>query len=121
MYVVKVFDKDTSNYLGIVFVHDDGYIMSKTEWGDFSYYFSSTGESILKFLTHINTDYLSRKVLMTWANNAPVMTDEVYKGMEGKAYMYADKILPSLQEAIKRGLYQVYEHTKDGQPLTEIQ
>ena len=117
MYVVRVFDKDTTNFLGILFIHDDGYIMSKTEWGDFNFCFSAPGGGILKFLANINTDYLAKKVKTVWANNAPAMNDEVYMGIERRADMYADKILPSLQAAIKKGSYQVYEHTKDGQPL----
>lgn len=119
MYVVRVFDKDTSNFLGIVFIHDDGYIMSKTDWGDFNFYFSAPGGSILEFLTSINTDYFSKKVKNAWMNNAPAMNDEVYLGIERRADMYADKILPSLQDAIKKGKYQVYEHTSNGEPQSQ--
>ena len=117
MYLVRVFDKDTSNYLGIVFIHDDGYIMSLTDWGDFNFHFSAPGGNILKFLTSINEDYLTKKVANSWVNNnAPKLDDKGYLAIEGKAYMYADKILPSLQAAIMKGKYQVYEHTSNGEP-----
>lgn len=121
MYLVRVFDKDTSNYLGIVFIHDNGYIMSKTEWGDFNFCFSAPGDGILKFLTSINTDYFAKKVKNAWVNNAPVMNDKVYLAIERRADMYADKILPSLQAAIMKGKYKIYEHTSNGKPQPQEQ
>lgn len=117
IYVARVFDKNTSNYLGIVFIHDNGYIMTQTGWGDFNYNFGSYGDKgILHFLTNINTDYFAKKVIPTWLSNSPVLNDKLARAIERNANQYADKILPSLQAAIKKGAYQVYEHTKNGQP-----
>lgn len=94
--------------------------MSQTGWGDFNYNFGNYGDKgILHFLTTINTDYFAKKVIPTWLSDSPVLNDKIAKAIERKANQYADKILPSLQTAIKKGAYQVYEHTKNGQPLTQ--
>ena len=63
--IVKQYDlkTDKGNWLGNVFLTDDGKYLSFTDWGNFNFAWNITGiDKFLDFIIGINTDYFAEKM-----------------------------------------------------------
>lgn len=84
-------------WLGRVILTSDGSFMSITDWGSFNYHWDCTGYADFRqFMLSLNTDYFGNKI---------------YKGIcdisytnktRAKAMLFSEKILPALQEVLKK-------------------
>lgn len=95
---VKVYTLRTENgnWLGQVVLTSNGSFMSITDYGNFAYNWSGFGDDIRKFILSLNVDYFAQKMFNGISYIAS--TNKVYKS----AVLFAEKILPALQEAIRK-------------------
>jgi hypothetical protein len=88
---------ENDNWLGQIVITTDGMFSGVTDYGNFGFAWRSTGEEDFRnFILRLNTDYFA---------------DKMYQGISYMAYckkyqqsakMFAEKILPALQEVLKK-------------------
>ena len=96
---VKVYDLRTKedNWLGQIVLVSNGAFMSITDWGNYNYSWGSTGgEDFREFLLRINTDYFGTKMF------SGVSDISCTKKTMERAMIFAEKILPALQEVLRK-------------------
>ena len=95
----KVYTLYTENgsWLGQVVLTIDGSFMSITDWGNYNYHWSSTGcDDFRQFILKLNTDYFGTKMFQG-------VCDISYTNKtREKAILFSEKILPALQEVLKK-------------------
>jgi len=91
----------SGGWLGQIVLTSDGAFMSITDWGNLSNAWRSTGsqhKDFRHFIASLNVEYFGSKLYQG-------MTYILYSGKCEKACMtFAEKILPPLQEAIRKEL-----------------
>ncbi|BES59848.1 hypothetical protein [Dysgonomonas capnocytophagoides] len=84
-------------WLGQIVLTSDGAFMSITDYGNFSFAWRSYGSSDFReFLCRLNTDYFAGKM----ANGMGYVA--YGKKIDKAAEVFAEKILPPLQELLKK-------------------
>ncbi len=89
---------ESGSWLGQVVITNDGMFGSVTDWGNFSYSWRSFGEDFRSFLIGLNEQYFGGKLASGMAY--VIFNRKVDKACE----VYASKILPALQKALKEDL-----------------
>lgn len=85
------------DWLGQIVLTSDGAFMSVTDYGNFSFAWRSYGSSDFReFLCRLNTDYFAGKM----ANGMGYVA--YGKKIDKAAEVFAEKILPPLQELLKK-------------------
>lgn len=94
----KIYDLTTKegSWLGRVILTSDGSFMSITDWGNFAYNWNGFGEDIRMFILNISVDYFGQKMFngISYVSS----TNQVHTS----AMLFADKVLPALQEVLKK-------------------
>lgn len=88
---------DNGQWLGQIVLTSDGMFASVTDYGNFSYCWRSTGEyDFRKFLISLQVDYFATKMYtgMSYISHT--------RKIEQACQRYAEKILPPLQELLKK-------------------
>lgn len=99
---ITLHDKN-GNWLGQIVLTSDGALMSVTDYGNLSYAWRTNGDDFKKFLMGLNVSYFGQKMYSG-------LTYIVYnKKVEQACYRYAEKILPALQEHLRKELEQQEE------------
>ena len=96
---LKVYElkTDRGGWLGTIVLSDDGKYFSLTDWGNINFHWDVKGEQEFEdFILKLNTDYFGEKM---YIGVNYIARDD---GAENRCRRYADKILPALQEEIKR-------------------
>lgn len=89
-------DED-GNWLGQVLLTSDGLFASVTDWGNFSYAWRHYGEGeFRKFIISLNVHYFGTKMYTGMSYIASG------KKVEQACQLFAEKILPALQKALKQ-------------------
>ena len=84
-------------WLGRVILTSDGSFMSITDWGSFNYHWDCTGcDDFRQFILKLNTDYFGTKMFNAICDVSCTNKTRV------KAMIFAEKILPALQEVLKK-------------------
>jgi len=96
-YSYTLFD-DKGHWLGQVVLTNDGFFGSVTDWGNLSFAWRHYGEDFKKFLCDINNDYFATKMATGMAYIAHS------KSVDKSCGIFANKILPKLQEILKKEL-----------------
>lgn len=86
--------KNRQQWLADVFMRDNGRIFITSDYGDWSWKFCFHGK-FEDFILSLNTDYFAGKVSQSWYFLA------TEKRIDKQAKLFANHILPALQEAIK--------------------
>lgn len=96
--VVSVYDLKNENggWLGKVILTDDGMFAAVTDWGNFSYSWSSFGLKFKDFILSLDETYFANKMVQGMAY--VVMNKKV----QTAAKVFAERILPVLKEEIKK-------------------
>ncbi len=90
---------ESGSWLGRVIITSDGVLASVTDWGNLSFAWGAHGEGdFRKFLLDIHPEYFGRKMYQGIAYIAHG------RKIEKACEVYADKILPALQKALKKEL-----------------
>lgn len=87
---------DNGNWLGQIVLTSDGMFASVTDWGNLSYAWRHYGGGdFRKFIIGLNVDYFGGKMYqgMTYIFNG--------KKLQADCQRFAEKILPTLQKALK--------------------
>ncbi|WP_185148695.1 hypothetical protein [Dysgonomonas capnocytophagoides] len=85
------------DWLGQIVLTSDGAFMSVTDYGNFSFAWRSYGSGdFIEFLCRLNTDYFAGKM----ANGMGYVA--YGKKIDKAAEVFAEKILPPLQELLKK-------------------
>ncbi len=95
----KIYDLTTKEggWLGRVILTSDGSFMSATDWGSYNYHWNCTGyDDFRQFILSLNTDYFGTKMFSVTCD-----ISNSNKTRE-KAMLFANKILPALQEVLKK-------------------
>jgi len=85
-------------WLGQVLLTSDGMFASVTDYGNFSYAWRSFGDNFKEFICDLSADYFANKMNQGFAY---VLYN---KKVEAAAKRFSEKILPALQEVLKREL-----------------
>ncbi|MCC8153251.1 MAG: hypothetical protein LIP01_02970 [Tannerellaceae bacterium] len=103
--------ESNGSWLGQIVLTSDGAFMSITDYGNFSFAWRSTGEEDFReFILRLNTEYFAGKM----ANG---MSYVAYGNKINRAaQMFAEKILPPLQELLRKEIEaeKLLEGGKDG-------
>jgi hypothetical protein len=86
---------DRGNWLGQIIITNDGMFASVTDYGNFSYAWRAYGDNFKDFLISINTDYFATKMVTGFAYIC------LNKTIEKGAKLFAEKILPALQNYLR--------------------
>lgn len=88
---------ESGGWLGQVVLTTDGSFMSITDYGNFSYCWGCTGEEdFRKFILKLNVEYFATKMFCGMCY--VVSTNKIKEA----ATVFAEKILPALQEVLKK-------------------
>jgi hypothetical protein len=87
---------DFGQWLGQVVLTNDGMFASVTDYGNFSYAWRSYGDDFKKFLLSLNVSYFGTKM---YSGNTYILYG---KKTEQAAQRFAEKILPALQEELRK-------------------
>ena len=86
---------EQGRWLGQIVLTTDGMFASVTDYGNFGYAWRAYGDNFREFMSGISTDYFASKLVEG-------MAYVVYsKKVTTACNMYAEKILPALQRALK--------------------
>jgi hypothetical protein len=90
--------KDSNGqWLGQVVLTSDGMFSSVTDWGNFSFAWRNFGDGSFKnFMMGLGTDYFASKI---YTGMTYIICN---KKVEQACKRYADKILPALQDVLKK-------------------
>lgn len=86
---------ESGNWLGQVVLTSDGMFASVTDYGNLSYAWRSFGDDFNEFICSLNVSYFGNKMQNGLSYIA--FTRKTQKACE----LFAEKILPALQKAIK--------------------
>lgn len=86
------------DWLGQVVITSDGMFSAVTDWGNFGYAWRSFGDDFKKFLLDLNVSYFATKMCtgMAYVTHG--------RKIDKAALLFAEKILPVLQEEIRKEL-----------------
>jgi hypothetical protein len=85
------------DWLAQIVITSDGMFATVTDWGNFSYSWRRTGtDDFREFIIGLNTDYFATKMATGFAY---VLHN---KKVDRAAKVFAEKILPPLQELLKK-------------------
>lgn len=92
-----VYNLTTENggWLAQIVLTSDGMFASVTDYGNFSFAWRSFGKDFRNFILSLNNQYFGSKMA---EGNAYILYS---KKLDKQCQMYAEKILPALQKAIK--------------------
>lgn len=87
---------EQGDWLGQVVLTNDGLFASVTDYGNLSFAWRSFGYDFRQFIIGLNVPYFGQKM---YQGNTYILHSKKY---EKACYTFAEKILPALQEALKK-------------------
>ena len=87
---------DGGQWLGQIVLTSDGMFASVTDWGNLSFAWRHFGEDFREFLLDLNVDYFGSKMF----NGMAYIVHS--RKVERACDKFADKILPALQDVLRK-------------------